>query len=65
MSEIKCPAKRSPIHPETPPRLCLECGNYEYAAHLKGVEWMKPAIELGRCPNHVPRMRPGVSGVNH
>jgi hypothetical protein len=47
-----CPSKRSHINPGMPPRKCYAtCARYEYAVHLSGKEWIKPAIVEGKCPN--------------
>ena len=53
MDEPKCPAKRSPINPQFPPRQCYErCARYEYAVHLSGREWIAPKIQGSECPNY-------------
>jgi hypothetical protein len=53
---LSCPSKRSDINPSKPPRLCVEtCGRYEYAAHLTGRDWIKPAVRFGKCENWMAR----------
>lgn len=53
----KCPGKQSHLNPGKPPRRCYgTCARFEYAVHLTGREWIKPAIRVNSCPNHVPKL---------
>jgi hypothetical protein len=52
---VACPAKRSHLHPETPPRKCLNCQRFQYAVHLTDAEWIAPKIKGSECPNYIGR----------